>query len=285
MREDQIIQNAVKVLLLGAAPERRSELKEAFIELAPLFQLSPDTMGNERIIFDAGAYRCVRFNHRVLRSFWIGGYAAWEGYRLVAESDDEEHLNTDRFQELLSSFEQTLLSDQLELEPLPQGVPEPGEFPDSELVQSRAAAELAVISVAWALLHELRHIRHQQEGTAAGHTVDEKHNRHLEEFSCDMFATRFLLEKVEIYAQESGVDPAQVRRKRHLGIYFGLFSVSLLASGHWEESDTHPSLQDRLEAVSNLIGKELDDTTRAMVHAAFGVLNHQLPGSPNPFPA
>lgn len=37
---------------------------------------------------DAGSYRYIRFNHHVVRSFWIGAFAAWEGYRTVAESKD-----------------------------------------------------------------------------------------------------------------------------------------------------------------------------------------------------
>ncbi|WP_374844235.1 hypothetical protein, partial [Brucella haematophila] len=41
--------------------------------------------------------RYVRFNPRTQRSFWIAGYTAWEGYRLVAESPDLQRLDTSRF--------------------------------------------------------------------------------------------------------------------------------------------------------------------------------------------
>ncbi len=63
-----------------------------WVDLDPKFQLTPDTHEGENIIMDAGAYRYVRFNHRVLRAFWIAGYTAWEGYRLIAESTPLETL-------------------------------------------------------------------------------------------------------------------------------------------------------------------------------------------------
>ena len=81
---------------------------------------------------DAGAYRYVRFNHRALRAFWIAGYAAWEGYRLVAESPDLQQLDMSRFSALTAAFEQVIGSDDPTVAPLPSGVAEPGLYPDGK---------------------------------------------------------------------------------------------------------------------------------------------------------
>ncbi|WP_224741848.1 phage exclusion protein Lit family protein [Bradyrhizobium sp. 2S1] len=101
------------------------------------------------------------------------------------------------------------------MEALPAGVAEPGSYADAGTEpQSRAAGELATIAVAWALLHEVRHIRHQREGTGAAPYGSDATEKHREEFSCDEFATAFLLEQIE---QETKQPAELVRQKRQLG--------------------------------------------------------------------
>ncbi|WP_187829423.1 phage exclusion protein Lit family protein [Labrys sp. KNU-23] len=283
VRDDDMVQEAVRRLFLGSAPERSHDLKLMWEELAPVFQLTPDEHQGERIIFDAGLFRYVRFNHRVLRAFWIAGYAAWEGYRLIAESPDLEQLDNSRFAELVKAFEQVIENVDPSEVPLPAGVAEPGRYPDLKNdPQGRAASELATIAVAWALLHELRHIRHQREGTGADPFGDSE-PKHREEFSCDEFATTFLLERADECAAAEQVNVEHIRRKRQLGIYFGLFAVALLAKDKWRASESHPSVQARIDAVRTLMEPTKSDLAAAMAHAAFAILGQLWPGAPNPY--
>jgi hypothetical protein len=67
VRDDDSVQTAVRNLFMGSAPERESDLTAMWRELEPRFQITPDLHEEDRIIMDAGAYRYVRFNHRVLR--------------------------------------------------------------------------------------------------------------------------------------------------------------------------------------------------------------------------
>jgi hypothetical protein len=151
VRDDSSVQTAVRNLFIGSAPERESELAEMWKELDLIFQLTPDIHEGDRIIMDAGAYRYVRFNHRVLRAFWIAGYTAWEGSRTVAEAPSLQALDLTRFRELILSYESCLASTEADLEALPVGVAEPGQYPDANTdPQGRAASELATIAVAWA---------------------------------------------------------------------------------------------------------------------------------------
>lgn len=284
IRDDQTVQDSVRHLFVGCAPERTAELDQMWLELAPLFQLTPDEHEGDRIIMDAGAYRYVRFNHRVLRAFWIAGYTAWEGYRTVAESPSLAALEMDRFKELISSFETVISSREPDLELLPDGVAEPGQYADqSQAPQSRAASELATIAVAWALLHEIRHIRHQREGTGADPYDTDPKPKHDEELSCDEFATRFLLDQIDAYAQHKGESSVLVRQKRQLGIYFGLFAVTLLAKEKWEASDTHPAVQNRIDAIRSLIEPDKSVIAAAVAHAAFSALQTLWPKAPNPY--
>ncbi|WP_369721320.1 phage exclusion protein Lit family protein [Bradyrhizobium sp. LLZ17] len=280
VRDDHSLQTAVRDLFIGSAPERESDLVGMWKELDLIFQLTPDMHEGDRIIMDAGAYRYIRFNHRVLRAFWIGGYAAWEGYRTVAESPSLQALDLTRFRELVSAYESCLASTEADLEALPVGVAEPGQYPDANIdPQGRAASELATIAVAWALLHELRHIRHQREGTGADPHSEDKSAKHAEELSCDAFATTFLLEQIDLYATGQSAD--LVRQKRQLGIYFGLFAVTLLAKDKWGESKTHPAVQVRIDAVRTLMADQKSDIAAAMAHFAFAVLGIVWPGAPS----
>jgi hypothetical protein len=280
VRDDDSVQVAARNVLRGGAPERDADLDDMWRELDPKFQLAPNLDGVQPIIMDAGAYRYVRFNHRVLRAFWIAAYAAWEGYRGVVEAASLEALDLGRFKELIAAFESTISSNDPELEALPSGVAEPGEYPDKQRdPQGRVAGELATIAVAWALLHELRHIRHQREGTGADPLGTDTKSKHEEELSCDAFATTFLLERIDAYSGSTGESAELVRQKRQLGIYFGLFAVALLAKERWGDSDTHPAVQTRLDAVRTLMDP-LSDIAAAIAHLAFASLGAVWPGAP-----
>lgn len=284
LRSDTSVQVAAKQLFIGSAPERAADLTDMWLDLEPLFQLAEDIHPDGRIIMDAGAYRYVRFNHRALRAFWIAGYVAWEGYRLVSESPNVQELDTSRFTSLIAAFEQAIERDDPTVEPLPPGVAEPGLYPNGSIdPQSRATAELATIAAAWALLHELRHIRHQREGTGANPFDGDRKAKHREELSCDEFATRFLLEQADAYAASEGLEVELVRQKRQLGIYFGLFAVTLLAKDKWQATDSHPSVQQRLDAVRAILEPTKVDLAAAIAHATFAVLGQHWPGAPNPY--
>jgi len=71
LRADQQVQNAARQRLLGAAPERTVELTAMWADFDPVFHLMRDLHSDGRLILDAGGYRYVRFNHRIMRAFWI----------------------------------------------------------------------------------------------------------------------------------------------------------------------------------------------------------------------
>ncbi|MGQ1800257.1 phage exclusion protein Lit family protein [Serratia marcescens] len=128
-------------------------------------------------------------------------------------------------------------------------------------------------------MHEIRHIRHQREETSAGAfgTPECKRN---EELSCDEFATKFVLEKMQDYSAGSGDDFSLVRRKRELGVYLALFSLTLLSKDKWEESDSHPSVQERINSVCEIMGHDRDETASVIAHAAFATLRVIWPSAP-----
>ena len=283
-REDDAVQTSIRNLFVGCVPEKETELLELWRSLSPTFQLLQDTHHGERFVMDAGAYKFVRFNHRAVRAFWLAGYIAWEGYRVVAENPAVTSESLDRFKTMLRAFDDVISSDQSDEVALPTGVAEPGQFPDKDHdPQGRAAAELATIAVGWALLHEVRHIQHQQAGSGADPYDADPTKRRQEEFDCDQYATRFLLDRIDDYARAKNLDPAQVAQKRHLGICFALFTLTLLAKDKWEASNNHPPVQDRIEAVLRDLAPRRSEIADAIAHTSFAVLRAVWPSAPGAF--
>jgi hypothetical protein len=275
--------HAAEILLDAIAPERKDELRNLWTRYGPEFKLLDDDGSEGRFILDAGCYRFVRFNHRVMRLFWLGAFIAFEGYiALHAFLVNPDNADFVRFRSMIDTFQCILHEADPAAVPFPHGVPEPGIFPPPAEAETRAPAELAVFCVGWALLHELKHVQHQQDGTSAPLDAAPDVVR-AEEFSCDEYATKFMLERVADYARLNSVPDAKVRFKRETGIYFALFTLTLIAKDRWVESDTHPALQERIAAIRTHMGSQGVTQADAIAHAAFGALWSIWPNAPGPF--
>ena len=274
-RSDTQIQEAVKALFLGLMPERASELKQLWDDYQLQFCLFTDEEG---VLFEGGAYRYVHFNHRTLRVIWVSAFAAWEAY-VCAQSafGDGEARSFDRLQELLALALE--IRDASDPEAIPLcGLPEPGLLPLD--LQIRAPAELAIFATGWAMLHEVRHLKHQQNGTATA-DGDLPELVHDEELSCDRFAAEYLIDTLVQFSTANVVDQAKVRMKRVLGIYFGMFALIILAHPNWDRTVTHPSVSDRLRAMRALLSADELDEALCIAALALAGLKHVWPGAPD----
>jgi len=283
MRNDSQVQDAARYLFEGLVPERKSELLDLWTHYSLRFNIMTDAGPDGLFVFDAGAYRDVRFNHRAMRAFWLASFIAWEGYRAVAEGYESNSIDLTRFHEMAETFAKVLKEDDPEAVALPEGIPEPGAYPDGKSSpQMRAAAELATFATGWALLHEVRHLKHQQDGTGAA-IGDPPEKWRAEEMSCDNYATKFLLDEVDAYALAEDVPAEKVRQKREIGIYFALFAMTLIGAGHWTESDSHPAMEARIDAVMKEMGSDGTRPSDAIAHMAFVALWTVWPDAPGPF--
>jgi hypothetical protein len=283
VQNDQRVQEAARNLFEGITPERMEELQELWANYAPHFNILDDLSRDGRFVIDAGLYREVRFNHRALRIFWVASFAAWEGYRAVANGLEAGAFDFTRFREVIDATLRVFREDDAEAVPLPNGVPEPGALPDrNRSPELRAAAELAHFAAGFALLHEVKHIIHQQLGTGAPEHATPADN-HKEELSCDAFAIRFLLDRVDDYAATSRVSADLVRQKRKIGIYFALFAMALLSKDRWSASNSHPAMQTRLDEAIKVMKNDRADISDAIAHTAFAALHEVWPDAPMAF--
>lgn len=83
------------------------------------------------------------------------------------------------------------------------------------------------------------------------------------------------------YSDDSGNDVSLVQRKRELAIYFALFSLTLLSKNNWEESDSHPAVQERINAVCEIMGNDRDETSKAIAYTAFNTLRKIWSNAPS----
>ena len=260
--------NEVHFLLQGVAPERNDQLIGLWQTYAPQFQLLEDDGPAGEFVLEAGLYRLVRFNHRVMRVFWLGAFVAWEGYvSLHKQVVDPDNADFSRFKNMIDTFNRVVTEKDPTAVPLPTGVPEPGGFPPLS-DPMRGPAELAVFCVGWALLHELKHIQHQQEGTAAPYNADPVALR-AEELSCDEYATKFIMDRVNDYAKNQNSCADLIHSKRAIGIYFALFTITLLSKDGWADTASHPAMQQRIDAIRKNMGPDSVTMADAIAHAAF----------------
>lgn len=267
------IQHAFQTLFFAVVPERKSELVELWAQYDLQFQLLED---GESPVVEGGLYKFIRYNEPFLHTVWAAAFAAWEGYSAIHTAiTNNSELNLLRFKKLLN-FVELIKTAPKPLDIWDPIIPMPGKLESAEIaVENRVAGELAMFATTWVMLHEIRHIRHQQEGTSSSYgTSDDKHE---EEFSCDLFASKFMTEMVPLYAQEQSYPVDMLMTKRTLGIYFALFAMTLLSKDCWGASDSHPAIQNRLKKVGGLIGVPM---ANPIALGAFSALNIVYPNSP-----
>ena len=274
-------QYAARSLFKGAIPERQDELTTLWNKYSPEFTIKPDSGDDGKLVMQAGMYKHIWFNHRVMRSIWFGSFIAWEGYKCVQESiyyDKEPDFA--KFNNMISNFTEMKEAENSDEITLPYSIPEPGIYLDGEQNNEyRAASEMATIATGWAFLHELKHMMLQQEGQST--TINSSEEKvHAEEYACDEFATRFVIE--EINRNTNVLNLEHLKNKREISIYFALFTMTLLSHDNWEKTNTHPAVQNRMDRVVKILNTSTNGVAGAIGALAFGALISIWPDTPYP---
>lgn len=282
MNSDSGLQESVRKLFVGLAPERQGELTTLWELYSPQFHLVSKTVRDRDFVLET--WHCmILLDVRTLRAFWLGAFIAWEGFCQIHEQATTGAANFARLEKMHGTLDRILTREDAWAVEMPAAVPEPGYFPDGkESPMERLPAELACFSLGWALLHEIRHLQHQQQGTATRLEATEEQRRD-EELSCDAFATKFLLDRVVDFASVQDEDANDVRMKRETGIYFALFTMTLLGPRFWPESASHPAMQKRIDTIVDLMGATGTRKSDAVARGAFEALRLRYSGVPVPF--
>jgi len=280
-----ILRDTIHDMLLSVTPERAAELEHYWGEFGLQFQLLDDDGPDGLIVLDAGSYVLIRFNHRVMRLFWLASFALWEGYVAYHTYETSGETDLTRFKEILDCFEATRIAADVDAVPWPDYLPPPGELVDHVPGDpARVAGELAIFGTSWAVLHELRHLIHQQENTSA--PWDDLEACKREEHSCDAFATAFLLERIAEQVATTGQPASGISAKRQTGIYCAAFALTLLSRANWGPGERHPALQERINAIAAVIDAHgMSKVAAVIAVSAFVSLKLAYADAPDPFAA
>lgn len=250
---------AIEHLILGAAPERHLDLDKIWKKYDPIFWCMEDTVGFK---LEAKG-KNVNFQHKTTEIFWILGFAAWNAvilhvphiyaHLLTGARLDKSLLEQDQgLSEAEAAFENLLYCIQCaqrvvsvaEME-WPAGVPELTNDRSSLEHEMQATYDLILIALAYAFLHEIRHVMYYVDGDAPAKQADE-------ELECDKFARNFIMAKAADYADNGDVPVEKILGKRAAGVTLGAFVVyeisddSIRAGGY-----LYPPIADRIDALVN----------------------------------
>ena len=279
------LRDTVHRMLLGVTPERAEELQHYWGEFGLQIQMLDDDGPDGLVVLDAGGYIFIRFNHRVMRLFWLASFALWEGYAAHHCYVTSGETDLTRFEEILDCFEATRIAANVDMVPWPDFIPPAGDLVDHVPGDAaRVGGELAILGTGWAVLHELQHLIHQQAGTSAPWHDVEACKR--EEHSCDSFATAFLIERIAGQAAATGQLAAGISAKRQTGIYCAVFALTLLSRANWGPGERHPALQERIDAIAAVMDAHRTSKVAAIIAvSAFASLKLAYPDAPDPFGA
>lgn len=277
--------DALRHLFSGVVPEKESEFIALLDNMGLHFERSIDMtqmLEIGAIEFD-GSY-VIKININFIFYIWISSYLIWESYCLFDEEKNDFVIDKTNFNALKQKLDKLKMGIQDPNEVFPDFIPNPEIYFKNIAKGIRTMpGELASFGIAWVLLHEMKHLIHIKEGTSS---IGDVTSDHEEEYSCDRYATEYLLEGIEKYCNMSNENSLKVRAKREMGIFVSLFSMTLLSEDAWSETSTHPSLQNRIDAViciQNELSENRLPCADIFAFEAFSFLSSDFPKMPIPF--
>ncbi len=270
--ETFVAREFVKNLLKATAPERLEDLKVLWEKYKPEFFVADDGSG---ILLSANKRRVV-FDQKTMSVYWLLSFAAWKvldcyspavlcslppdglAERLGLDprqlpptypagtttaqvlQDDQGLAEAEaRFEELVYTARSIMAAEEFQQEIWPPHVPFPGS--DRALLsgQDKATFDLACMSTAFALCHEIRHVMYAKDENPPSSRPDE-------ELACDCWAREFLTAKLGVYASDQSRDYEDVLSKRSMAAAVGIFVLYESSERHGDAgSEDYPPLPDR----------------------------------------
>jgi len=254
---DENSEDEIKLLLGGVIPEREIEMSEYLEKYAPYITRCDDRPG---FTIEAGAFGILKFTQRTMHQMWILGFAANQALHsystmlailrmYVGELDTNEleqipdqSIEEEKYEKLINAvYELGKVSDTSEYS-WPNDVPKPENRKPKD-VEGAATFDLICMSGAYVFLHEMKHIAFSQDNNAPS-------NPHEEEFECDSYAKSMMLDRLEIYSNESGYDLSRLYTKRTMSISLALFYMLVITPIEaWGGTESHPSIKGRIDSL------------------------------------
>jgi hypothetical protein len=261
-------------LLRGAVPEQADRLCKLWVDHGPDVEVAPSSRG---ATMNSTSKR-IKFDTKTIDLFWLIGFALWRAIALyspavvcatrtdltidqiLADDDERPQLEFDHRQRMSAIVALLEASDTDEIA-WPDEIPRPTADRDSlKDCQEKAAFDLVLFALTFAILHELRHVMFRKAGDAPA-------EKSAEEMLCDTWAREVMTGKMANYSRETGHAFAEVAQKRATGIALAAIIVHAMTapSVRWG-TDEYPPIADRLTAM--IAGYSLPDDSHFWLFTA-----------------
>jgi hypothetical protein len=244
-------------LLRGAVFERADEISGLWSQYGHGVEVAPSGTG---VTMNADASR-IKFDTKTIDFFWLLGFSAWHAIEVyspalvlatVTGMPLDQALNVDAergqyefdYRQRVASAQSLVAAEQIADISWPADIPEPTADRDGlGDDQHKAAFDLVALALAFALLHEFRHVMYCADKSAPS-TLPE------EEIACDTWAREYMTSGLAAYAREHGHNYAQVHQKRAMGIALAAVIIHAMTPthAHWGNRQ-YPPIAERLTAM------------------------------------
>lgn len=244
-------------LLRGAVPERADEISSLWSQYGHGVEVAPSTKG---VTMNADDKR-IKFDTKTIDFFWLLGFSAWRAIEVYSpalvlatvtgmpldqalSADAERGQYEFDYRQRIASAQWLIAAEQTTQISWPADIPQPTADRDSlGDVQHKTMFDLVALALAFALLHEFRHVMYCADESAPP-TLPE------EEIGCDNWAREYMTSGLAAYAKEHGHNYAQVQQKRAMGIALAAVIIHAMtpAHAHWGNRQ-YPPIAERLTAM------------------------------------
>ena len=252
------VSDVVKLLLMGATPERKEEISALWDCYAIKADIIKDVPGAN---IKAPRKSCIQFDYKSLECIWLFGFNGWRSIETYSPAVMMAGLTGGILEEILgiddelAIFEMDYKSRSNIARSIIEGqgnnqIAWPPDIPRPEANrnalgnhQEMAAFDLVCLATAYVFLHELRHVKYLGDGDCPADPREE-------EIACDVWARSFLTDKIGVYAQSVGQPYAAVLEKRSMGIALGAMILHEITpvTARWGTS-AYPPIVKRIQAM------------------------------------
>lgn len=244
-------------LLCGAVPERADDISSLWSKYGHEVVVVPSSSG---VTMNADATR-IQVDVKTINFFWVLGFSAWRTIEVYAPAlviatstgmTLKQALTVDvgrgqyefDYKQRIASARSLITSEQTIEISWPTDIPKPTSDRESLAdIQHKAAFDLVALALAFALLHEFRHVMFFADKNAPSNLPEE-------EIACDTYARDFMTSGLAAYAKGHGHDFAQVHQKRAMGIALAAVIIHAMtpSHAHWGNHQ-YPPISERLSAM------------------------------------
>jgi len=203
----------------------------------------------------------IQFDTKTIDVFWLLGFSAWRAIEVYSPAlvlatltgiplDQALNIDSERgqyefdYKQRIASAQALIAAEQTPDVSWPTDVPEPTA--DREGLgdnQRKAVFDLAALALAFALLHEFRHVMYFADDSAPSKLPEE-------EIACDTWARKFMTSGLAAYAKEHGQQYAHVHQKRAMGIALAAVVIHAMTPTHAHCGNRqYPPIAERMTAM------------------------------------